>query len=73
MKVIDRILSKKVVSGDKSAITEETNRSLQQGLLFKEGAIDKRLSIAISRRNRYWQTFVNSEYALKSLLTNVCQ
>ena len=35
MKVIDRILSKKVVSGDKSAITEETNRSLQQGLLFK--------------------------------------
>ena len=41
--------------------------------ILKEGAIDKRLSIAISRRNRYLQTFVNSEYALKSLLTNVCQ
>ena len=39
----------------------------------KQGAIDKRLSIAISRRNRRFQTFVNSEYALKSLLTNVCQ
>ena len=27
-----------------------------------EGAIDKRLSIAISRTNRYWQTFVNSDF-----------
>ena len=39
----------------------------------KQGAIDKRFSIAISRRNRHCQTFVNSEYALKSLLANVCQ
>ena len=36
MKVIDRILYKKVVSGDReTAITEETNRGSQQGLLFK--------------------------------------
>ena len=41
----------------------------QNSIFILEGASYKRLSIAISRRNRYWQTFVNSEYALKSLLT----
>ena len=35
MKVIDRILYKKVVSGDRVSITEETNRGSQQSLLFK--------------------------------------
>ena len=35
MKVIDRILYKKVVSGDRAAITEATYRGSQQGLLFK--------------------------------------
>ena len=48
-------------------------RSLPFGLLVFLTQSDGRLYIAISTKFRYFQTFVNSEYTLKSLLTNVCQ
>ena len=49
MEVIDRILYKKVVSGD----AEETNRGSQQGLLFKLKK-KKKNKIKVERHEQNW-------------------
>ena len=44
-----------------------------QQRIYVKIAIDKRLSLVILTHIRYWQTFVNSDFNVYSLLTNVCQ